>query len=154
MTEAQRVGQLFIVGIAGDPNSVIAPAVATYHFGLAAIREHEHRRRVGAPGHEPGRPSMATAQATAKTGSSSAPTRRAARSSPSRALAFHHSVGSRAGASPRRPCRSWLPTGVVSSRRRASACLAPVLDVVPTATQEQNQPIGVLDREHGPSRGP
>jgi hypothetical protein len=24
-----------------------------------------------------------------------------------------------------------------------------VLDVVPTATQEQNQPIGVLDREYG-----
>ena len=33
MTEAQRVGQLFLVGIAGDPVSDVAQAVAAYHFG-------------------------------------------------------------------------------------------------------------------------
>ena len=33
MSEAQRVGQLFLVGIAGDPISEVAQAVGTYHFG-------------------------------------------------------------------------------------------------------------------------
>jgi hypothetical protein len=33
MTEAQRVGQLFLVGIAGDPVSDVARAIAAYHFG-------------------------------------------------------------------------------------------------------------------------
>ena len=33
MSEAQRVGQLFLVGIAGDPIAEVAQAVGTYHFG-------------------------------------------------------------------------------------------------------------------------
>ncbi len=33
MTEAQRVGQLFLVGIAGEPAADVAQAVRTYHFG-------------------------------------------------------------------------------------------------------------------------
>src|SRR5207245_2892732 len=33
MTEAQRIGQLFLVGIAGAPASEVAAAVRTYHFG-------------------------------------------------------------------------------------------------------------------------
>ncbi|HEY2691467.1 MAG TPA: hypothetical protein VGJ50_23735, partial [Streptosporangiaceae bacterium] len=33
MTTAQRAGQLFAVGIAGSPGSVVARAVASYHFG-------------------------------------------------------------------------------------------------------------------------
>ncbi|HYB15915.1 MAG TPA: hypothetical protein VEF71_10645, partial [Streptosporangiaceae bacterium] len=33
MSEAQRVGQLFLVGIAGGPVTDIAQAVRTYHFG-------------------------------------------------------------------------------------------------------------------------
>src|SRR5262249_32946408 len=32
-TTAQRAGQLFTVGIAGSPRSVVARAVASYHFG-------------------------------------------------------------------------------------------------------------------------
>jgi len=33
MSEAQRVGQLFLVGIAGAPTAEVARAVGTYHFG-------------------------------------------------------------------------------------------------------------------------
>ena len=33
MTVAQRVGQLFLVGIADAPRSEVARAVAAYHFG-------------------------------------------------------------------------------------------------------------------------
>ena len=33
MSEAQRVGQLFLVGIAGAPAGEVAQAVETYHFG-------------------------------------------------------------------------------------------------------------------------
>ena len=33
MSEAQRVGQLFLVGIAGEPVADVAQAVGTYHFG-------------------------------------------------------------------------------------------------------------------------
>jgi hypothetical protein len=33
MTEAQRVGQLFLVGIAGAPAAEVAQAVSAYHFG-------------------------------------------------------------------------------------------------------------------------
>src|ERR1700683_3142841 len=33
MTEAQRVGQLFLVGLVGDPVSEVTRAVAAYHFG-------------------------------------------------------------------------------------------------------------------------
>ena len=33
MTEAQRVGQLFLVGIAGATTAEVAQAVSAYHFG-------------------------------------------------------------------------------------------------------------------------
>ena len=42
MTAAQRVGQLFMVGIAADPGSEVAGAVASYHFG-----SRSEERRVG-----------------------------------------------------------------------------------------------------------
>ena len=67
MTEAQRVGQLFIVGIAGDPNSVIAPAVATYHFGSLLFASTNTAGVSALLAMSQPVQSMATARATAKT---------------------------------------------------------------------------------------
>ena len=52
MSEAQRVGQLFLVGIAGAPTAEVAQAVKTYHFRLAAVAGHRHGGRGRRPAGE------------------------------------------------------------------------------------------------------
>ncbi len=54
MSEAQRVGQLFLVGIAGAPAAEVAQAVGTYHFGSLLLAGHQHGGRGRGPAGDPG----------------------------------------------------------------------------------------------------
>jgi len=151
MSEAQRVGQLFLVGIVGQPVSDIAQAVRTYHFGsvlfggdstvgVAQIRQMTRAVQ-----------SLASAQATAQ-------------------VRFFIAANQEGGEvqqlqGPGFPAiPSALDQGQVSAselQRQAAAWgrelqsagvnldLAPVMDVVPYATAGANQPIGMLQREFG-----
>jgi beta-N-acetylhexosaminidase len=151
MTEAQRVGQLFIVGIAGDPDSVIAPAVATYHFGSLLFASTNTVGVLALQAMNRAVQSMATAQATAKTGFFIGANQEGGEVQQLQGPGF--------ATIPSAVEQGQLPTATLQklaaywgSELKAAGVnldLAPVLDVVPAATQEQNQPIGVLDREYG-----
>jgi beta-N-acetylhexosaminidase len=148
MTEAQRVGQLFLVGIAEDA----APeSIATYHFGsllfgtsstagVARIQQVTHAVQ-----------SLASSRATdgvrffiaanqeggqiqALQGPGFSVIRSALAQGQSSVLALQ------------RQAADW---GSELRRAGVNLNLAPVMDVVPPGTASQNQPIGVLQREFG-----
>jgi beta-N-acetylhexosaminidase len=151
MTEAQRVGQLFIVGIAGDPDSVIAPAVATYHVGSLLFAT---TNTAGVPvlqAMNQAVQSMATAPATAKTGFFIGANQEGGEVQQLQGPGFATipsavEQGQLSPATLQKLAAYW---GGELKAAGVNLDLAPVLDVVPTAMQEQNQPIGVFDREYG-----
>jgi beta-N-acetylhexosaminidase len=151
MTAAQRVGQLFMVGIAADPRPEVAPAVAAYHFGsllfgaTSTASMTEIRQETAAD------QSLASAAATAR-------------------VRFFISTDQEGGEVQRLrgPGFAAIPSAVTQGnltsrmlRRDASAWgrdlklagvnldLAPVMDVVPPGSAPRNQPIGALLREFG-----
>jgi beta-N-acetylhexosaminidase len=151
MTEAQRVGQLFIVGIAGDPNSVIAPAVATYHFGSLLFASTNTAGVSAVLAMSQAVQSMATTRATAKTGFFIGANQEGGEVQQLQGPGFATipsavEQGQLPPATLQKLAAHW---GRELKAAGVNLDLAPVLDVVPTATQEQNQPIGVLDREYG-----
>jgi beta-N-acetylhexosaminidase len=151
LTEAQRVGQLFLVGIAGDPVSDVAQAVAAYHFGsllsagnlTAGVAELQQLTR--------GYQSLASSRATGGVRFFIAANQEGGEVQSLRGPGF--------SAMPSALAQGSLPTSVLQQqaavwgRELRSAGfnldLAPVMDVVPAGTADQNQPIGMLDREFG-----
>jgi beta-N-acetylhexosaminidase len=155
MSEAQRVGQLFIVGIAGDPNSVIAPAVATYHFGSLLFASTNTAGVSALLAMSQAVQSLATAQATAKTGFFIGANQEGGEVQQLQGPGFATipstvEQGQLPPATLQKLAAYW---GRELKAAGVNLDLAPVLDVVPAATQEQNQPIGVLDREYGHDPG-
>ena len=151
MTAAQRAGQLFMVGIAADPGSEVASAVAAYHFGslmfgtTTSASLAEIRRITAAD------QSLASAAATARV--------RFFISADQEGGEVQRLRGPGFAAIPSAVAQGELASGVL--RREASEWgrelklagvnldLAPVMDVVPPGTARQNQPIGALLREFG-----
>src|SRR5580658_5343887 len=155
MSEAQRVGQLFIVGIAGDPNSVIAPAVATYHFGSLLFASTNAAGVSALLAMSRAVQSLATARATAKTGFFIGANQEGGEVQQLQGPGFATipsavEQGQLPPATLQKLAAYW---GRELKAAGVNLDLAPVLDVVPAATQEQNQPIGVLDREYGHDPG-
>jgi beta-N-acetylhexosaminidase len=155
MTEAQRVGQLFIVGIAGDPNAAVAPAVATYHFGSLLFATTNTAGVSALRALNQGVQSMATAQATANTGFFIGTNQEGGEVQQLQGPGFATipsalEQGQLAPATLQKLATYW---GYELKAAGVNLDLAPVLDVVPVATQEQNQPIGVYDREYGHDPG-
>jgi beta-N-acetylhexosaminidase len=151
MTMAQRVGQLFLVGIAGDPGREVAGAVAAYHFGalLFATTSTAGAARVrqltGAV------QALATAGATAGARFFVAANQEGGEVQQLRGAGFATMPPALAqGALPaavlQRQAAAW---GRQLSRAGVNLNLAPVMDVVPAGPARQNQPIGVLHREFG-----
>jgi len=155
MSEAQRVGQLFLVGIAGEPVPDIAQAVRTYHFGsllfegdtmASAAQIRQMTRAVQL---------MASASATAQIGFFIAANQEGGEVQQLQGPGF--------SAIPSALNQGQLPAREL--QRQAAAWggelqsvgvnldLAPVMDVVPAATAGANQPIGMLQREFGFSPG-
>jgi beta-N-acetylhexosaminidase len=151
MTEAQRIGQLFLVGIAGDPVSDVAQAVAAYHFGsllsagnltagVAAL--HQLTR---------GYQSLASERATGGVRFFIAANQEGGEVQSLQGPGF--------SAMPSALAQGSLSTSVLQQqaavwgRELRSAGfnlnLAPVMDVVPAGTADENQPIGMIQREFG-----
>jgi beta-N-acetylhexosaminidase len=151
MSEAQRVGQLFLVGIAGGPVPDIAQAVRTYHFGsllfggdstASAAQIRQMTRAVQ---------SLASAQATAQVGFFIAANQEGGEVQQLQGPGFS-AIPSALGQgqlSARELQRQAAAWGRELQSAGVNLDLAPVMDVVPAATAGANQPIGMLQREFG-----
>jgi beta-N-acetylhexosaminidase len=151
MTEAQRVGQLFLVGIAGAPADDIAQAVQTYHFGsllwqgtstagVAADRQATQAIQA-----------LASPAATAKVRFFIAANQEGGQVQELQGSGFSTipsalAQGQLSAAELRRQAAAW---GRQLRSAGVNLNLAPVMDVVPAATASQNAPIGALQREFG-----
>jgi len=151
MTTAQRVGQLFMVGIADGLSSEVARAVTAYHFGsllfgTTSTASLTEVRQVTAADQ-----SLASAAATARV--------RFFISTDQEGGEVQRLRGPGFAAIPSAVAQGELARGVL--RRDAAEWgrelrlagvnldLAPVMDVVPPGTAPRNQPIGALMREFG-----
>jgi beta-N-acetylhexosaminidase len=151
MSEAQRVGQLFLVGIAGAPAADVAQAVADYHFGsllfegtstagLAADQQVSHAIQA-----------LASSSATARVRFFIAANQEGGEVQELQGPGFSAippalEQGQLSAARLRRQAEEW---GGQLRSAGVNLNLAPVMDVVPAATASQNQPVGALEREFG-----
>ena len=151
MTTAQRAGQLFAVGIAGSPGSVVARTVAAYHFGTllfgttTAASLTELRQVTAAD------QALASAAATARVRFFIAADQEGGEVQRLRGPGF--------AAIPSAVTQGELAPGTLAGEAAGwgrelkqagvNLDLAPVMDVVPPGTAGRNQPIGALRREFG-----
>ena len=156
MSEAQRVGQLFLVGIAGGPVTDIAQAVRTYHFGsllfegnsTASVAQIRQMTRAVQ--------SLASAPATARVRFFIAANQEGGEVQQLQGPGFSAippalDQGQLSAGELQRQAAAW------GSQLRSAGVnldLAPVMDVVPDATAAANQPVGMLQREFGFSPAP
>jgi beta-N-acetylhexosaminidase len=151
MTEAQRIGQLFLVGIAGDPVSDVAQAVATYHFGSLLSAGDLTAGVAGLRQLTRGYQSLASSRATSGVHFFIAANQEGGEVQSLQGPGF--------SAMPSALAQGSLSTSVLQQqaavwgRELRSAGfnlnLAPVMDVVPAGTADENQPIGMIQREFG-----
>jgi beta-N-acetylhexosaminidase len=151
MTVAQRVGQLFLVGIADDSRSEVARAVAAYHFGsllfgtTSTASLAEVRQVIAAD------QSLASPAATARvrffigTDQEGGEVQRL-RGPGFSAIPTAVTQGELASSTLQREAAGW---GRELKLAGVNLDLAPVMDVVPPGTAQRNQPIGALMREFG-----
>jgi beta-N-acetylhexosaminidase len=151
MSEAQRVGQLFLVGIAGAPTAEVAQAVRTYHFGsllwqgtstagLAADRQASQAIQ-----------SLASSAATDRVRFFIAANQEGGQVQELQGPGFSAipsalAQGQLSAAELQRQAEAW---GRELRSAGVNLNLAPVMDVVPSATASQNAPVGALQREFG-----
>lgn len=156
MTEAQRVGQLFLAGMPaqGGPGAELAGAIRSYHLGsvlfmgnttagVAPVRSIASSVQRLAGGNAGVRFFVAANQE----GGQIQPLRGPGFS----AIPSAVGQGTLSVATLTRDARTW---GRQLTAAGVNLNLAPVLDVVPPGTAGQNAPIGQLDREYGTAPGP
>lgn len=152
MSEAQRVGQLFLVGMAQDyAGPVTAAALEKYHFGSLLFGEN-------------------TAEGVAAAAAATSRIQSLATSSTTHGVRFFIAANQEGGevqnlkgpgfaAMPTAVTQGTWPTAYLKRQARAwgselrdagvNLNLAPVMDVVPASMVSTNAPIGELDREFG-----
>jgi beta-N-acetylhexosaminidase len=151
MSEAQRVGQLFLVGIAGAPAADVAQAVQAHHFGsllwqgtsttgVAADRQASQAIQA-----------LASPAATAGVRFFIAANQEGGQVQELQGPGFTVippalAQGQLSAAELQRQAAAW---GRELRSAGVNLDLAPVMDVVPAATASQNAPIGALQREFG-----
>jgi len=151
MSEAQRVGQLFLVGIAGAPTAEVVQAVRKYHFGsllwqgtstagLVADRQATHAIQ-----------SLPSPSGTARVRFFIAANQEGGQVQELQGPGFSTippalAQGRLSTAELQRQAAAW---GRELRSAGVNLNLAPVMDVVPAATASQNAPIGALQREFG-----
>ena len=151
MTVAQRVGQLFLVGIADAPRTEVARAVAAYHFGsllfgTTSTASQPDIRQVTAADQ-----SLASSTATARVRFFIAADQEGGEVQRLRGPGFSATPsavvqGELAPGALQRDAAEW---GRELKLAGVNLDLAPVMDVVPPGTARLNQPIGALMREFG-----
>jgi len=154
MSLAQRVGQLFIVGLAGSVlDSATAQAIRTYHFGSASFIATDTAGVAGVASVTRAVQSLSSAQATGGTRFFVAANQEGGEVQALQGPGFSTmpsavAQGMLPPAELRDLARTW------GSELRAAGVnlnFAPVMDVVPAAHTSQNAPIGQLMREFGPT---
>ena len=152
MSEAQRVGQLFLVGLPGnDVAGSVASTITGHHYGSVIFGASSNGGVAGARQVSDAVQALATRQATA-------------------GVRFFVAANQEGGEvqALKGPGISAIPSALsqgtdhVSSLRTRAAVwggqlraagvnlnLAPVMDVVPPGTDRENAPIGALEREYG-----
>lgn len=152
MSLAQRVGQLFVVGLAGSVlDSATAQAIRTYHFGSASFIATDTAGVAGVASVTRAVQSLASAQATGGTRFFVAANQEGGEVQALQGAGFSTmpsavAQGMLPPAELRGLARTW------GSELRAAGVnlnFAPVMDVVPAADISQNAPIGQLMREFG-----
>jgi beta-N-acetylhexosaminidase len=151
MSETQRVGQLFLVGIAGAPAADVAQAVRTYHFGsllwqgtstAGAAADRQASRAIQA---------LTSPGATAGVRFFIAANQEGGQVQELQGPGFAVippalAQGQLTAAELQRQAAAW---GRELRSAGVNLDLAPVMDVVPSATASSNAPIGALQREFG-----
>jgi beta-N-acetylhexosaminidase len=154
MSLAQRVGQLFVVGLAGSVlDSATAQAIRTYHFGSVSFIATDTAGVAGVASVTRAVQSLSSAQATGGTGFFVAANQEGGEVQALQGPGFSTmpsavAQGMLPPAGLRGLARTW------GSELRAAGVnlnFAPVMDVVPAADISQNAPIGQLMREFGPT---
>lgn len=151
MTEAQRVGQLFLVAFEGDPAAEAASTAGSYHFGSWLLAASDTVSTTALAAELRAVQSQATSRAT-------------------RDVRFFVTANQEGGevqalrgpgfpAMPSALAQGQVPVRTLEEQAAAwghalrsaglNLNLAPVMDVVPRASAAQNQPIGALQREFG-----
>jgi beta-N-acetylhexosaminidase len=152
MSQSQRVGQLFIVGLTGDGlDPGTARAIRAHHFGSVMFTATSTAGVSGIRSATAAVQSLADTPATAGARFFVAANQEGGEIQALQGAGFQRI--------PPAVAQGLLPPAVLQraamtwgSELRAAGVnldLAPVMDVVPRATAAQNQPIGVLQRELG-----
>jgi beta-N-acetylhexosaminidase len=151
MTEAQRVGQLFLVGIAGNPIAEVAQAVTTYHFGSLLFGTDTTAGVTGIRQLTRKIQALTSSYATAGVRFFIAANQEGGEVQNLQGPGFAQippalDQGQLTPADLQRQAADW---GRELSSAGVNLNLAPVMDVVPPGTAAENQPIGALQREFG-----
>ena len=152
MSLAQRVGQLFIVGLAGSVlDSATAQAIRTYHFGSASFIATDTAGVAGVASVTRAVQSLSSAQATAGVRFFVAANQEGGEVQALQGPGFS-TMPSAVGQGMLPPAELQGLARTWGSELRAAGVnlnFAPVMDVVPAADTTQNAPIGQLMREFG-----
>jgi len=151
MTAAQRIGQLFLVDLAGQPASAVAREVAAYHFGSLLFGTTTSASLTEVKKLTAADQALATRAATARVRFFIATDQEGGEVQRLRGPGFSSipSAVTQGQLSPgtlQRDAASW---GRQLKQAGVNLDLAPVMDVVPPGTASRNQPIGVLLRNFG-----
>jgi beta-N-acetylhexosaminidase len=151
MSEAQRVGQLFLVGMAGEPVPDVAQAVRTYHFGSLLFEGTSTASAAEIRSMTQAVQSLASSTATAQVRFFIAANQEGGEVQELQGPGFSVIPAALAQGqlSPRLLQRQAAGWGRELRQAGVNLDLAPVMDVVPYETASQNQPIGMLHREFG-----
>ena len=151
MSEAQRVGQLFLVGIAGAPGAEVAQAVSTYHFG-SLLFEGTSTAGVAADQQvDSAIQALASSATTAGVRFFIAANQEGGQVQELQGPGFSSippalDQGQLPASELEQQAAAW---GSELKSAGVNLDLAPVMDVVPSATASENQPVGALEREFG-----
>jgi beta-N-acetylhexosaminidase len=154
MSLAQRVGQLFVVGLAGSVlDSATAQAIRTYHFGSVSFIATDTAGVAGVASVTRAVQSLSSARATGGTRFFVAANQEGGEVQALQGPGFSTmptavAQGMLPPAQLRGLARTW---GSELQAAGVNLNFAPVMDVVPAADISQNAPIGQLMREFGPT---
>jgi beta-N-acetylhexosaminidase len=152
MTEAQRVGQLFIVGLGQNQvDGTVAAAIRSRHYGSVIFGMTSHAGAAPIRAVSAAVQSLASGQATGGVRFFVAANQEGGQVQALQGPGFPAippatAQGTLTPATLRQQAAAW---GRELRSAGVNLNLAPVMDVVPPGTSQQNQPIGVLQRNFG-----
>jgi beta-N-acetylhexosaminidase len=152
MTEAQRIGQLFVVGLAKDRlDATTAAAIGTWHFGSVTFTTQTSAGMTAIRALTRSVEALATRAATARVGFLVAANQEGGKIQGLAGSGFDTIPsalvqGSWSAATLQRRAEQWGKELIAAG---VDVNFAPVADVVPPGTDADNAPIGQLQREFG-----